>query len=69
MHQERYFIVEVVTPGIDAKEQYRISVFNGETMLLSALYPDQEERDRECKWWEGFGYVRRFRAKVDADRD
>lgn len=55
--EERYFIVEIVTPGAESKVQYRISVYNRETLLLSSLHHDEKERDHQCRWWEDFGYV------------
>ena len=65
---ERYFIVEVVNSG-ETKAQYRVSVYNGDRLLLSALYPTKEECDWQCNWWEEFGYVRLFRARIEPEWD
>ena len=64
---ERYYLLEVVTVGLDTKPQYRISVYNGGTLLLSSFKGDEPSRDQECKWWEEFGYVRLFRAPSQVD--
>ena len=63
---ERFYIVEVVNPGGN-KTQYRVSVYNGDALLLSALYETKEECDSQCHWWDEFGYVRRSRARIEPD--